>query len=255
LISWLELNSPFPHPSQALHQPNGLLAAGADLSPERLLSAYRQGIFPWFSEGEPTLWWSPDPRMVLYPHEFQPSRSLTKTLRNADYEVRIDHDFAAVIEACAEPRDGQNGTWINSEMVEAYKRLHVLGYAHSFETWSEGHLVGGLYGVALGALFFGESMFSRKKDASKIAFSHLVAHLDLNHFKLLDCQMHTEHLSTLNAREIPRNEFLEEVERYRDLPFTPGRWSLSQEGSRDLYWRKKASLSNANTLPTAETTG
>jgi leucyl/phenylalanyl-tRNA--protein transferase len=253
LITWLEPDAPFPHPSEALHQPNGLLAAGADLSPERLLSAYSQGIFPWFSEGEPTLWWSPDPRMVLYPHEFQPSRSLIKTLRNGDYEVRIDHDFSAVIEACAEPREGQAGTWINAEMVDAYKRLHQLGYAHSFETWSEGKLVGGLYGIALGALFFGESMFSRKKDASKIAFSHLVAHLDLNEFKLLDCQMHTEHLSTLHAREIPRNDFLKEVERYRDRPQIPGKWILMEHASRDLHWRKKGSSTNKNTLPSEET--
>jgi leucyl/phenylalanyl-tRNA---protein transferase len=236
LISWLEPDAPFPDPSEALHQPNGLLAAGADLSPERLLSAYSQGIFPWFSEGEPILWWSPNPRMVLYPREFHPSRSLVKTLRNGDYEVRVDHDFSGVIRACAEPRQGQAATWINTAMLEAYQRLHQLGHAHSFETWSQGKLMGGLYGVALGGLFFGESMFSKMTDGSKIAFCHLVAHLRLNGFKLLDCQMHTEHLSSLKAREIPRKEFLKEVKRYRDIAHTPGMWSLMPEGSRDRPW-------------------
>jgi leucyl/phenylalanyl-tRNA--protein transferase len=244
LITWLETGSPFPHPSSALHQPNGLLAAGGDLTPERLLSAYRQGIFPWFSEGEPTLWWSPNPRMVLYPKEFHPSRSLLKTLRNGDYEVRIDHDFSAVIASCAAPREGQAGTWINAEMVEAYERLHSLGYAHSFETWRAGKLVGGLYGVAMGGIFFGESMFSRRTDASKIAFSHLVAHLLLNDFHVLDCQMHTDHLSHLKAREIPRKEFLQEVARYRDQPFHLGPWTMHKNGARDQPWR-------LNTAPTS----
>jgi leucyl/phenylalanyl-tRNA--protein transferase len=237
LITWLEPDTPFPHPSLALHEPNGLLAAGGDLSSERLLSAYRQGIFPWFSEGEPTLWWSPDPRMVLYPKEFHPSRSLLKTLRNGNYEVRIDQNFTAVVQACAAPRGGQAGTWINTEIVEAYERLHHLGYAHCFETWSEGQLVGGLYGVAIGGLFFGESMFSRITDGSKIAFCHLVAHLHLSGFKILDCQMHTDHLSTLKAREISRKEFLDEVTRYRDIPLTPGPWTVLENGARDNLWR------------------
>lgn len=241
MITWLEADSPFPHPNQALHQPNGLLAAGGDLSPERILEAYRHGIFPWFSEGEPTLWWSPDPRMVLYPNEFYPTRSLLKTLRNGNYEVRVDYDFEAVIRSCAAPREGQAGTWINEDMVQAYSRLNRLGYAHSFETWTNGELTGGLYGVAVGGIFFGESMFSRKTDASKIAFSHLVAHLILNGFKLLDCQMHTDHLSSLKAREIPRNEFLLEIARYRDLPYQPRAWALHNDGARDFIWRETAS--------------
>ena len=237
MITWLEPDTPIPHPNLALHEPNGLLAAGGDLSPERLLSAYRQGIFPWFSEGEPTLWWSPDPRMVLYPKEFYPSRSLLKTLRNGNYEVRIDQNFTAVIQACAAPRDGQTGTWIHTQMEEAYHRLHLLGYAHSFETWSEGKLVGGLYGVAIGGLFFGESMFSLITDASKIAFCHLVAHLYLSGFKILDCQMHTDHLSTLKAREISRQEFLDAVKSYRDMPLIPGPWTVLERGVRDHLWR------------------
>lgn len=207
MLPWLSPTTPFPPTERALREPNGLLAAGADLSPQRLLDAYSRGIFPWFSEGQPILWWSPDPRMVLFPSELKISRSLAKTLRNQSYEVRVDTSFRAVMEACAEaPREGQAGTWINSQMIDAYCRLHDLGHAHSFETWMDGELVGGLYGVALGRAFFGESMFKRKTDASKIAFVHLVQQLDAWEFELIDCQMKTRHLQSLGAREIPRRD-------------------------------------------------
>ena len=236
MITLLGPDSPFPNPARALHDPNGLLAAGANLAPARLLDAYRQGIFPWFSEHEPVLWWSPDPRMVLFPAEFQPGRTFRRVLRNRDYEVRVDHDFGAAIRACAEPRDGSGGTWINPAMIAAYERLHSLGHAHSFETWIDGALVGGLYGVAVGRMFFGESMFSRVADGSKIAFAHLVAHLRLSDFELLDCQMHTEHLERLGARQIPRTEFLRLVTRLTAEARPPGRWTLAAGAERDRPW-------------------
>lgn len=207
MIPWLHAADPFPPVDAALPDPNGLLAAGADLSPERLLAAYARGIFPWFNPGEPILWWSPDPRMVLFPQEFEPSRSLRKRLRRSDYEVRVDTAFREVMLACAEPRPGQRGTWITAQMVAAYVRLHHLGHAHSVETWIAGELVGGLYGVAIGRVFFGESMFTRVRDAGKIAFAHLVAQLTDWGYGLIDCQMSTRHLASLGAREIPRSEF------------------------------------------------
>jgi leucyl/phenylalanyl-tRNA---protein transferase len=207
VIPWLDPAGGFPPVAKALRRPNGLLAAGGDLSPDRLLQAYRLGIFPWYAPGEPILWWSPDPRMVLFPGEFKVSRSLAKTLRNKPHEVRVDQDFRAVMEACAAPRPGQDGTWISPEMVEAYGRLHALGYAHSVETWIDGRLAGGLYGVALGGVFYGESMFSRATDASKVALAHLVQRVAAAGFGLIDCQMHTSHLESLGAREIRRAEF------------------------------------------------
>ena len=236
MITLLGPRSPFPPAARALHEPNGLLAAGGDLSPERLLDADRHGIFPWFSEVEPVLWWSPDPRMVLYPAEFQPGRTFRRVLRNRAYQVRVDHDFAATIRACAAPREGAGGTWINSRMIAAYQHLHELGHAHSFETWIDDRLVGGLYGVAVGKVFFGESMFSWAADGSKIAFAHLVAHLQLHGFGLLDCQMHTEHLQRLGARQIPRVEFLREVARLSAAPLLPGHWTLAPEAERDRPW-------------------
>ena len=236
MIALLGPDTPFPPVSRALHEPNGLLAAGADLRPGRLLDAYRRGIFPWFSEGEPVLWWSPDPRMVLYPREFQPGRSLRKVLRNRTYEVRLDHDFGAVIRACAGPRAGASATWISTAMMAAYETLHALGHAHSFETWVDGELVGGLYGVAVGQVFYGESMFSRIADASKIAFCHLVAQLRLTGFHLLDCQMHTEHLQRLGARQVPRSQFVREVAQLTRGDLTPGPWRLAEGASRDLPW-------------------
>jgi leucyl/phenylalanyl-tRNA--protein transferase len=208
MIPWLPPDAIFPPPEQALTEPNGLLAAGGDLSPRRLLAAYRRGIFPWYSAGEPILWWSPDPRMVLFPDELKVSRSLAKTLRNANYEVRLDTVFGDVVRACAgKPRDGQSGTWISREMQVAYGDLHLLGYAHSVETWIDGKLAGGLYGVALGRAFYGESMFSDARDASKIALAHLCAHLKQRGFGIIDCQMETRHLASLGARPISRRDF------------------------------------------------
>jgi leucyl/phenylalanyl-tRNA--protein transferase len=225
MIPWLEKGVPFPSVRTALKEPNGLLAAGGDLSPGRLLEGYRLGIFPWYSEGDPILWWSPDPRMVLYPAELRISRSLGKTLRNRRYEVRSDSAFRKVIESCAAPRRSEPGTWISEEMVAAYLELHEIGYAHSVETWIDGELAGGLYGVALGGMFFGESMFSRVRDGSKIALAALVAHLKAAGFGLIDCQMHTRHLETLGAREIPRARFSRLLEELIHYPRSPGTWS------------------------------
>jgi leucyl/phenylalanyl-tRNA--protein transferase len=224
VIPWLDSSNRFPPPATALREPNGLLAAGGDLSVTRLLAAYRQGIFPWFNAGEPILWWSPDPRMVLFPAELRVSRSLKKRLRLADYEIRVDSAFRQVMQACAEPRKG-HGTWITAPMIAAYTALHEVGYAHSYETWIGGELAGGLYGVALGGAFFGESMFARATDASKIALAHLVGDLAARGFGLIDCQMATRHLASLGAREIPRADFIALLERYATLPVAVGKWS------------------------------
>ena len=225
MIPWLERDTPFPAVSSALKHPNGLLAAGGDLSAARLLDGYRRGIFPWFSGGDPILWWSPDPRMVLVPGELKISRSLAKTLRNRSYEVRFDSAFDDTMAGCAAPRKGESGTWITEEMREAYRRLHDLGYAHSAETWMEGKLSGGLYGVAIGQVYFGESMFSREPDASKIALAALVSHLKSENFRLIDCQMRTPHLESLGAREIPRRRFSRLLEELIHYPREPGSWS------------------------------
>src|SRR4051812_25891847 len=225
MIPWLKGETLFPPVERALKEPNGLLAAGGDLSPERLLAAYRQGVFPWYGEGEPILWWSPDPRMVLLPDGLAVSRSLRKTLRNACYEIRFDFDFDAVLQACAAPRPGQPGTWITDEMRDAYNRLHRMGYAHSVETWIDGGLAGGLYGVALGGVFFGESMFSRRSNASKLALAALVEKLRKDGFGMIDCQMHTTHLESLGAREMRRAEFVRRLADLIHLPGSPGHWS------------------------------
>lgn len=209
----------------ALARPNGLLAAGGDLSPLRILAAYRCGIFPWYSAGDPILWWSPNPRMVLFPAELKLSRSLTKTLRNLSYTVHLDTAFADVIHACATiPRNGNPGTWIAAEMQSAYHELHHLGYAHSVETWIDGKLAGGLYGVALGGIFYGESMFSRARDASKIALAHLCVHLNRLGFGIIDCQMETTHLASLGARPIPRDDFIAVLDAFAATGNAPGRW-------------------------------
>lgn len=208
MIPILRHDTPLPPASQALLEPNGLVAAGGDLSPSRLIEAYRHGIFPWFSADDPILWWSPDPRMVLFPSEIHLSTSFKKTLKQKHYEVRIDSKFEQVMQACAAPRKGQNGTWITSPMIDAYCELHRRGLAHSVEVWSQEALIGGLYGVVIGKVFFGESMFSRQANGSKIAFAHLAKQLDRWSFGLIDCQMHTPHLASLGAREIPRAEFL-----------------------------------------------
>jgi len=207
-VAALSSSTPFPPLADALAEPNGLIAIGGDLSEQRLLSAYRQGIFPWFSAGEPALWWSPGPRMVLFPDELKISRSLGKRIKHKDYEIRFDTAFHEVMLACAESgRPGQDGTWITDDIIQGYCRLNELGYAHSAETWIDGQLVGGLYGVAIGKMFYGESMFHRVTDASKLAFVHWVQHLQAQGFGLIDCQMKTSHLTSLGAREISRQEF------------------------------------------------
>ena len=224
MIPWLDKDTPFPPLQAALRHPNGLLAAGGDLSPTRLLAAYRQGIFPWYSGSEPILWWSPNPRMVMRPEEIKVSRSLAKVLRNRTYEIRFDCAFDEVVAGCAAPRADEQGTWITPEMRAAYNRMHRLGHAHSVETWVGGKLAGGLYGMAIGAVFFGESMFSRERDASKIALVALSRHLAANGFRLIDCQMHTDHLESLGARAIPRRQFSQLLAELINYPHPPGPW-------------------------------
>ena len=225
VIPWLRGDAPFPPVSKALKSPNGLLCAGGDLSVERLVEAYSHGIFPWFSEGDPILWWSPDPRMVLFPDELKVSRSLRKSLERGMYETRVDTAFRDVIEECAAPRGGQAGTWIVPEMVAAYTRLHEQGFAHSIESWQDGKLVGGLYGVALGPVFFGESMFARAPDASKVALVKLVERLREKDFQLIDCQQATSHLASLGAREIPRKAFAQQVQDSIQYPPIGSHWT------------------------------
>lgn len=226
MISWLEADQPFPALERALRQPNGLLAAGGDLSASRLLDAYRRGIFPWYSEGEPILWWSPDPRMVLFPGELKISRSLGKTLRKGTFTVTADRAFSDIIDACGAPRRDQPGTWITREMRQAYNCLHREGYAHSIETWRNEDLAGGLYGVAIGRVFFGESMFARETDASKVALVALVRQIERWGFGIIDCQMNTAHLASLGAREISRSEFARLLADLVDYAGKPGPWKL-----------------------------
>ena len=253
----------FPPVETALAEPNGLLAMGGDLSVARLLDAYRHGIFPWFNPGERILWWSPDPRMLLVPGEVRVSRSLAKRIRNGSFEVRADTAFAEVMRACAAPRppagrapargvpagspllcsdpsavsggvplagaaprEGESGTWISPAMVAAYTRLHQAGYAHSVETWREGRLVGGLYGVAIGRMFYGESMFSREPDASKVALVRLAQQLQRWGFGLIDCQMETSHLASMGARTMPRAAFIARLAELVNLPHRPGPWNF-----------------------------
>ncbi|MEE4463834.1 leucyl/phenylalanyl-tRNA--protein transferase [Azotobacter chroococcum] len=210
----------FPPLERALREPNGLLAVGGDLSAERLIQAYRHGCFPWYQAGQPILWWSPNPRTVLPPQELHVSRSLRKTLRQERFQVTFDHDFSAVIQACAGPRDYADGTWITPEMQAAYRELHRRGIAHSVEVWQNDNLVGGLYGLAIGQLFFGESMFSHVDNASKVGFTTLVRRLEQWGFMLIDCQMPTQHLQSLGARSISRSEFANYLKRYLDQPST-----------------------------------
>ena len=219
-ITWLSAHESqewFPPLEQALDEPAGLLAAGGDLSSERLLAAYRRGIFPWYSPGQPVLWWSPDPRTVLFPAEFRLHRSLAKTIRNKGLEISVDQQFEAVIDACAAPRGRSPGTWITAEMRAAYVRLHELGFAHSIEVTHRGELAGGLYGVRLGGVFFGESMFSRARDGSKVALAQLVMMCAGNGIALIDCQMPSAHLASLGARAIPRGHFQALLERWVHL--------------------------------------
>jgi leucyl/phenylalanyl-tRNA--protein transferase len=215
----------FPDPRDA--EPDGLLAVGGDLSPERLVAAYAAGIFPWYGPGSPILWWSPDPRLVLLPERLHVPRSLARTLRRGRYRVTADTAFSEVIRACAATgRPGQDGTWITADMVAAYERLHALGLAHSFEAWEGEALAGGLYGVSLGAAFFGESMFSRRPDASKAAFVRSVEHLREAGVGLVDCQVRTDHLVRFGAEELPREAFLGRLEAALAAPTRRGRWVL-----------------------------
>ncbi len=224
MLTWLNReNLDFPPLEKALREPNGLLAAGGDLSPERLVQAYRHGCFPWYQDGQPILWWSPDPRTVLFPEELHVSRSLRKLLRQQRYRVTFDQDFAAVIQACAAPRTYADGTWITDKMQTAYLELHKQGHAHCVEVWDGDSLVGGLYGLAMGRLFFGESMFSRADNASKVGFVTLVEHLQACGFVLIDCQMPTEHLHSFGARAVSRQDFADYLQRHVDQP-TSATW-------------------------------
>ena len=221
MLTWLQRDSlSFPALEKALQEPNGLLAAGGDLSPERLIQAYRHGCFPWYQDGQPLLWWSPDPRTVLFPAELHVSRSLAKFLRQGHFQITFDQAFDEVINACAGPRSYADGTWITSPMQTAYRQLHQRGIAHSVEVWEAGELVGGLYGLAMGRLFFGESMFSHASNASKAGFVHLVKQLQAWGFALIDCQMPTQHLHNFGARQIPRAEFAVQLQLYLDQPST-----------------------------------
>ena len=214
---WLTEDAPvhaFPDVDHAMIQPNGLLAVGGDLSPARLLHAYRRGIFPWFSDAQPILWWAPDPRAVLLPRAIRVSRSLRKTLRREVFQVSFDRAFPQVIRACAAPRGHQNDTWITGPMIDAYCTLHARGFAHSVECWQDGELAGGLYGVAIGKVFFGESMFSRVTDASKVALATLCG----CGYELIDCQLPSDHLKRMGATEIPRREFMELLGYWREAP-------------------------------------
>ena len=237
-LTWLDPhndNQPFPHPDRALTEPDGLLAAGGNLTPRRLLRAYRMGIFPWYSADQPILWWSPDPRLVLLPECLKVSRSLRKTLRKGLFAITADTAFEQVVAACAGPRQGEPGTWITSEMFRAYCRLHRLGHAHSIETWQQGELVGGLYGVSLGRVFYGESMFSWISDASKIALVALAAQLQRWEFAVIDCQVTTTHLLSMGAVDIPRSSFLQLLECYCPQPGQPGPWRLDADLLDSLF--------------------
>lgn len=239
-IPWLDAHSvDFPNVTQALNEPNGLLAAGGDLSPRRILSAYRQGIFPWFNPGDPILWWSPNPRTVIFPEQLHISRSLRKTLRQAIYRVTFDTAFTQVMQHCAGPRAKAGGTWISADMIATYTEIHRMGLAHSVEVWrdhpeSDAELVGGLYGIALGQIFFGESMFSRADNASKVGFAHLVQLLRSWQFALIDCQVANDHLFSLGATEIPRENFQQILLDFTQAPSIGAeRWQAANPSS----WR------------------
>ena len=238
-LHWLEPTDPadsFPDPAQALSDPPGLLAVGGDLSVARLLAAYRRGIFPWYQDAQPILWWSPDPRAVLFPAELRISRSLRKTLRRCDYSVSVDQNFTGVIAACAENRDDP-GTWITDGMLRAYEALHHAGHAHSVETWHDGQLVGGLYGVNLGGIFFGESMFTRRTDASKVALVKLVSLCRTSGIELIDCQLASNHLTSLGSRQIARDEFQTLLRRCINFP-APDDWAEPAARTADIVVRR-----------------
>ena len=224
MLVWLERGDPFPSPESALKDPNGLVCAGADLSVDRLLDAYRRGIFPWYSGAEPILWWSPDPRMVLFCDELKVSRSLAKNLRNKGFEVAVDSCFEKVLSNCSKSRKDGAGTWLGPDMRKAYLALHRAGHAHSYETWQNGRLVGGLYGVMIGRMFYGESMFSRATDASKVALVALVTELRERSCPMVDCQQRTPLLASMGAREIPRRQFLRRIAALVNYPEPTGKW-------------------------------
>ena len=225
VVPWLRSGSPFPSIDAALDDPNGLLAAGGDLAPERLLAAYRHGIFPWYNEATPILWWSPDPRMVLFVKDFRLARSLRRVVRQGRFEIRADTAFREVMEGCAEPRQGQSGTWITPAVIDAYVALHRRGHAHSLEAWRDGALAGGLYGVTIGKMFFGESMFARETDASKVTLVKLVAMLGWMGMPLIDCQQETEHLARFGARPIARRMFADWLSRLVHSPEPAVSWT------------------------------
>jgi len=230
-LYWLneyDEQAPFPPVELALQDPDGLLCFGGDLSTTRLLHAYRAGIFPWYSEGQPIMWWSPNPRLVLFPEQLKVSRSLRKTINKKLFRVTINMDFEGVINACAEPRSDGDGTWITADMLEAYSRLHRAGHAVSVEAWHEDKLVGGLYGIAMGQVFFGESMFARMTDASKVAFVLFAQQLQQWDFKLIDCQVHTPHLCSLGAAEIPREQFIDHLNHWCDMPADNHFWRFDE---------------------------
>lgn len=240
-LPWLDTNDlAFPPTSEALAEPNGLLAVGGDLTPARILHAYQLGIFPWYSEDQPILWWSPNPRLVIKPNLIHISKSLRKLLKKNNFRVTADQQFSAVLKACAEPRDIDNpGTWITPEMAQAYQDLHKLGHAHSIEVWEHEMLVGGLYGLSLGQVFFGESMFSIADNASKVALVYLCSQLQQWGFQLIDCQVESDHLISLGAANIPRKEFEQYLQKYTNIvsnntnkasagtPQNPGKWELT----------------------------
>ena len=230
-VHWLDDSDEtlFPSPDQALTRPNGLVAIGGALSERRLLAAYSRGIFPWYEEGQPVLWWSPDPRGVLFPEELHVSRSLRKRIRKMDVQVTLDHAFEDVITACAAPRGHETGTWITQDMHDAYCLLHERGLGHSVEIWHNFRLVGGLYGIALGRAFFGESMFSRLPDGSKIALVYLTRQLARWGYRFLDCQILSPHLESMGARDVPRPAFLRELQDAVQLPCTPGQWQFDPD--------------------------
>jgi len=225
MITWLRLDSPFPPLESALDDPNGLLAAGGDLSPDRILAAYRRGIFPWFGAGQPILWWSPDPRMILYCDEFRLSRSLRKRIVRREFDVRVNTAFSDVIENCATTlRTGQSGTWITPAVIDAYSKLHETGFAHSIEAWRDGELLGGLYGIALGRVFFGESMFTHETDASKVALAGLITLLKRLDVPIVDCQQETAHLASFGARPISRKLFAVHLAELINSTTAPAGW-------------------------------
>jgi leucyl/phenylalanyl-tRNA---protein transferase len=230
MIPWIKSARDFPAVETARIEPNGLLCMGGNLEPETILTAYSRGIFPWYSDGQPILWWSPDPRMVLFPDEFKVSKSLAKTIRADKFEIRFDSAFAEVMTGCAAPRGRHSGTWILPPMQVAYTRLHEIGFAHSAEAWRGGELVGGLYGIAMGRMFYGESMFARETDASKVAFVAMVEKLKRDGFGLIDCQQETNHLASFGARPIPRKHFTQQLQELI---------TLNPDNSPISYWTSK----------------